>query len=303
MASIPELQNQINRLFSLGEIKLHKSWMNYLDRGFKESDISDLIKIATDTDLYWDDATWYIPVHAWRALGQLKAQDAVIALINCFENLNESNHALEDLSKVMGKIGKSAIPALAQYLTESLDSEWSKITASTSLENIAKYNQKDQEIFNLIVEILTSYLKKPDIDKIWLNGFVVSTLCDLNKINKIPVQTIEIIRQIYKNELAELSVIGDIEEVEIELGIRKERDTPISRYWDEDFEDEDFEDEDDNLIDFNDIFLSPNMPAISSKIGRNDSCYCGSGKKYKKCCLLSRKINTTIKSLTLKNKN
>ena len=22
-----------------------------------------------------------------------------------------------------------------------------------------------------------------------------------------------------------------------------------------------------------------------SKLGRNDKCYCGSGKKYKKCCL------------------
>jgi uncharacterized protein YecA (UPF0149 family) len=24
--------------------------------------------------------------------------------------------------------------------------------------------------------------------------------------------------------------------------------------------------------------------AKSKKIGRNDPCYCGSGKKYKKCC-------------------
>ena len=25
-------------------------------------------------------------------------------------------------------------------------------------------------------------------------------------------------------------------------------------------------------------------PATSSKVGRNDPCPCGSGKKYKKCC-------------------
>ncbi|MFT5443013.1 MAG: hypothetical protein ACI8W3_002058, partial [Myxococcota bacterium] len=24
----------------------------------------------------------------------------------------------------------------------------------------------------------------------------------------------------------------------------------------------------------------------SGKVGRNDPCYCGSGKKYKKCCAL-----------------
>jgi len=30
--------------------------------------------------------------------------------------------------------------------------------------------------------------------------------------------------------------------------------------------------------------IAASMPAISNKIGRNDPCPCGSGKKYKKCC-------------------
>ncbi len=33
--------------------------------------------------------------------------------------------------------------------------------------------------------------------------------------------------------------------------------------------------------------LYPPQPAISMKIGRNEPCPCGSGKKYKKCCGLS----------------
>ena len=28
----------------------------------------------------------------------------------------------------------------------------------------------------------------------------------------------------------------------------------------------------------------PQSDALSSKVGRNDPCICGSGKKYKKCC-------------------
>jgi len=31
---------------------------------------------------------------------------------------------------------------------------------------------------------------------------------------------------------------------------------------------------------------SPVEVTVMAKIGRNDSCHCGSGKKYKKCCLL-----------------
>jgi len=30
--------------------------------------------------------------------------------------------------------------------------------------------------------------------------------------------------------------------------------------------------------------LNPASPMKSEKIGRNDPCPCGSGKKYKKCC-------------------
>jgi hypothetical protein len=35
------------------------------------------------------------------------------------------------------------------------------------------------------------------------------------------------------------------------------------------------------------------MSASQSKIGRNDSCPCGSQKKYKKCCLPIKDINST----------
>lgn len=30
--------------------------------------------------------------------------------------------------------------------------------------------------------------------------------------------------------------------------------------------------------------LNPALPSVSKKIGRNEPCYCGSGKKFKKCC-------------------
>ncbi|PWF45421.1 hypothetical protein C7C56_017890 [Massilia glaciei] len=30
--------------------------------------------------------------------------------------------------------------------------------------------------------------------------------------------------------------------------------------------------------------IEAQRPAVSDKIGRNDPCPCGSGKKHKKCC-------------------
>jgi hypothetical protein len=46
-------------------------------------------------------------------------------------------------------------------------------------------------------------------------------------------------------------------------------------YYDDEYDDEYDDDYDD----------TPIQPAVSVKVGRNDPCPCGSGKKYKKCCL------------------
>jgi uncharacterized protein YecA (UPF0149 family) len=36
-------------------------------------------------------------------------------------------------------------------------------------------------------------------------------------------------------------------------------------------------------------------PVLSrNKIGRNDKCSCGSGKKYKKCCLIRQQVRNII---------
>jgi SEC-C motif len=39
---------------------------------------------------------------------------------------------------------------------------------------------------------------------------------------------------------------------------------------------------------------------MSNKVGRNDPCPCGSGKKYKQCCLLTQKKPGTKKKFAAK---
>ena len=42
--------------------------------------------------------------------------------------------------------------------------------------------------------------------------------------------------------------------------------------------------------------LNPSQPKVSAKIGRNEPCPCGSGKKYKKCCGASGALVSRIRS-------
>jgi len=65
-----------------------------------------------------------------------------------------------------------------------------------------------------------------------------------------------------------------------------------SKARDDDYDDDDEEDYDDEgdydffTEDFNDLELEPQKPFVreTPKVGRNEPCPCGSGKKYKKCC-------------------
>jgi hypothetical protein len=40
-----------------------------------------------------------------------------------------------------------------------------------------------------------------------------------------------------------------------------------------------------------------------SKIGRNNLCPCGSGKKYKKCCMMKKQASSFTRSLVQKKTN
>jgi uncharacterized protein YecA (UPF0149 family) len=60
--------------------------------------------------------------------------------------------------------------------------------------------------------------------------------------------------------------------------------------YNDEYDEDEFDESEDELDDFNDDDLSDwgkKMLRISStpKPGRNDPCPCGSGKKFKKCCM------------------
>jgi uncharacterized protein YecA (UPF0149 family) len=77
--------------------------------------------------------------------------------------------------------------------------------------------------------------------------------------------------------------IGDLEDVEMEMGLRMERETAkelteMQKQWHPFFRSID------NILDYDETASMPFVNA-EEKVGRNDPCPCGSGKKYKKCCL------------------
>lgn len=215
-------------LLTLGEEKVRgNKWLDYFSGGFEKEHVAELAAMAVDQDLYWCDPEGemiWAPVHAWRALGQMKAEDAVEPLVSLFGIMDEyfSDWLTEEIPGVLGMIGPAAIVPVKKFLAEGGDKLWGRVAAAHALEEIgSKHYQARLDS----VAALTGQLKAYQENDPTLNAFLISYLIDLKGLEALPV-----IEQAYEDDMVDISVHGDWEDVQIELGLLEKRITPAPRY-------------------------------------------------------------------------
>ena len=73
-------------------------WFDYVGAyGFTDEHIPALIRLATEEDLNWqDEGECYAPIHACRALGQLRAEAAIQPLVSLLD-ADDCDWFMEDL--------------------------------------------------------------------------------------------------------------------------------------------------------------------------------------------------------------
>jgi hypothetical protein len=127
----------VTQLLTLGDVR-GQPHRDYLALGLNAVHIPDLIRMAQDDDLHWadsDSAEVWAPIHAWRALGQLRAVEAIEPLIAHLPRIDddEDDWAMEEIPHALAGIGQAAVPALALFLADSRNGLWARITAASSL--------------------------------------------------------------------------------------------------------------------------------------------------------------------------
>lgn len=253
-----------------------ESWAAYEALGIGQSDTPLLIDILSDNALYETiyDAreeipeAW-IPLHCARALGQLRAVEATAPLLAVLEALPDDDWFATDLASAMALIGPGALPMLAAYLADESKDLYDR---SSTAECIAAIGQQHPEAKDGCVHTLQGQLALYAHTDPTLNGLLVSDLLDLKALDAM-----DTIRLAYQTGHVDWSICGDLEDVEIAMGLRDQRSTPPPKL---------------NLfskLEAEEEFYpaKQNQQPIhrGEKVGRNDPCPCGSGKKYKKCCL------------------
>jgi hypothetical protein len=266
----------VSRLLQCGETDESgpADWPDYVSiHGFGPRDVPGLIRMATDLSLHRSasdsDAVW-APVHAWRALGQLRAEGAIEPLVALFQSLDEDEVPDTELADVLAMIGPAAIEPLGRFLSDPSTELFPRAGAMDAVQAIAKRHPDHRAA---CIDLLVRILEPDQGADSTLVGFAISRLMDIHA-----VEAIDTIRDAYRRDAVDLSIVGDVEDVEIEFGLRPARQRPRQPY----------RLGRDLLAPFTEAPPPPPADPVTqprAKVGRNEPCPCGSGKKYKKCCL------------------
>ena len=255
----PQYTEPVSRLLTCGSLLNNSGPIDYRNLGFSQEDIPELIKMSADEDLQWADSesdeVW-APIHAWRALGQLQAVEAVPSLIGQIYRIDDDDEwAGEELPDAFGMIGEPAIQGLKRYLSDRRNSTNARTVASNA---VAKIGTRFPETREACIAVVETELAQFGENNPEFNGLLISSLLDLRAVEAL--STIEVA---YQRDCVDLQICGDFEDVEISLGVKEKRTTPKPNFL---------------------RFELPAGQVTKKKIGRNEPCPCGSGKKHKKCC-------------------
>jgi hypothetical protein len=276
----------VDQLLTLARPKRHGTDVDYTNLGIGGEHVPELIRMATDEALNSapsKSTLVWAPVHAWWALAQLRAHEAVVPLLSLLQRIDDDHDDWvgEDLPHVLAAIGPTVVEPVTAYLADPSHGEWARVAAAITLGRVG---QAHPEARTECVTRLTAQLERFTEQSNILNAYLVSPLLDLRAVEAAPV-----IEKAFAAGRVDEMAQGDWEDVQIELGLKTQREharkpnelTKLGEQLRSSF----------GLTLTADNELGPlaseevtTIQHPAPKVGRNDPCPCGSGKKFKKCC-------------------
>ncbi len=196
-----------------------QDWPDYVvEFGLTDADVPELCRMATNThfdELDQDDLAVWAPLHALRALGQLREPSAIAPLVTLFSR-DLDDYLSETLPVVLGMIGGEAIAPLEKLLQdESLD-VWSRSRMIGSLEEVAKEHPGDRPAcIAVMIQQLEKYATNGDI----INSTLVETLAEFQVKDAAPL-----IETVFSETNVDEMLTGSWPMVQVRLGIKQESD-------------------------------------------------------------------------------
>lgn len=260
----------------------------------KESIIPDLLKIieySTDNIRSLSDE-YFAHVFAMYLLAQFREKRAFPLLINFFSVPGDTvmniagDIVTEDLGRIFASVFDGDTDLLKSLIENENTDEFIRSAAMSAFVTLVVNGEKSrEEILNYFKELLSSEKLSRQPSHVW--SALIDRCTDL-----YPGEVYEEIKEVFNNDLTDPYFIHlkDVEEV-LNRGKEKTVADLLKNHHYTLIEDTVGELEHwacFNMSGQNEYqdssYQNPNV-RTGKKIGRNEPCPCGSGKKYKKCCL------------------
>jgi len=270
---------KIQEMFTYGNIGLQKKEdevVAYEERGITKEHGDELVKLALDNDFsklvhydneedFYNDLEnetpeWnatFAPCHALMALASFGLDKEAQKIIDNFDNIDPyDDNYLFAFVYYFASIYAQNMEFINTLIFDESASKEKKVYIFYIFEEIIS-SFKNQKSLNAIEEVSVEFLKSNERDS-ELNALAINTLVRVDGIKHI-----EVIRESYAKKSIDEFYADSLENIEIKLGLREKAPPKVNTPKEE-----------------------PQEPVFKDKsVGRNDPCPCGSGKKYKKCCL------------------
>ncbi len=262
---------------------------------------------------YWeaeDDKQW-MPLHAVKLLGMLADPSGLPQLVNALILAYEveDDWIMEDLPTVFGRIGPPAISLLEEFIfAHERDNEFwrSRSIAVDGLVAIALHYPHEQERISTFLHGL--FLEEDDPEFL---AFAAGSILDLGDPLSIPILEKAFDRGvidefiinrddllidskklpgIYNNDLLNFYNPEQVAERQVRREIEYEKEYE-KEYENERHAAQKLEQREKSIaielkrLEIANTLNERNALPLTRKVGRNDPCPCGSGKKFKKCCI------------------
>lgn len=293
---------EIQYLYSYGFDIPNKLIKNILDLPHSTL-ITDLEKVLQDAvNRYkhfeskdYEDKTHTFALHALLLLKEIKAEQSLPNVLSFFLNNEEvlkfwiGDHLTENIWSCFYELGINKTHLLKEFMLTPGVYTYSKSEVSVALCQMALKNPaRKQEILNIYSEVLSRFIiAKPEenlLDTDFIN-LMIGDIIDCRFSELLPL--IKVLDD--KNYILP-SFIGDYNKIKQEItnsnskaqNLNKRQLLNIFEIYDDVLKNWCNDEYDDNIIGSSNF---PPLSIVSNKVGRNDPCPCGSGKKFKNCCI------------------
>ena len=178
----------VDRLLKLGaEPARRRTWPDYRTLGLEDRHVPMLIRMATDVALLEaperDPGRW-APVHAWRALGQMEAQEAAGPLLALLEQRNGDPWVQEEIPDILGMIGPAALHGATLLLFDEGKDGALRMDAGAVIVNVAfQHPERRDEAAAVLVQQLEDWRHQSRE----LNAFLIAELVALREQGAAPL--------------------------------------------------------------------------------------------------------------------